>query len=224
MSRPSQTESAYVQTFVRSKFFVRSSCVQNSLCPDFRAFKILYDQTLVRSKLKFVRSFVRSKTPTSRLSCVQTCLCPDFRAFKILYDQTLVRSKWKIVRSFVRSCPDYRAFKNTYVQTWFKIAFKIAYVQTIVRSKLHMSRLSCVQNCICPDYRAFKIAYVQTIVRSKLHMSRLSCVHFFSRPFNFERTTPPCAFISVWTYRLSVWHLNLGDAWTSFDEWTWENC
>ena len=78
MSRPSQTESAYVQTFVRSKFFVRSSCVQNSLCPDFRAFKILYDQTLVRSKLKFVRSFVRSKIPMSGLSCVQTCLCPDF--------------------------------------------------------------------------------------------------------------------------------------------------
>ena len=49
MSRPSQTESAYVQTFVRSKFFVRSSCVQNSLCPDFGSFKILYDQTLVRS-------------------------------------------------------------------------------------------------------------------------------------------------------------------------------
>ena len=51
-----------------------------------------------------------------------------------------------------------------------------------------MSRLSCVQNFLCPDYRAFKIAYVQTIVRSKLHMSRLSCVHFFSRPCNFERT------------------------------------
>ena len=84
-----------------------------------------------------------------------------------------------------------------------------------------MSRLSCVQNCLCPDYRAFIIAYVQTIVRSKLHMSRLSCVQncicpdyrafiFFSRPCNFERTTPPCAFISVWTYRLSVWDLNLG--------------
>ena len=131
MSRPSQTESAHVQTFVRSKFFVRSSCVQNSLCPDFRAFKILYDQILMRSKLKFVRSFVRSKTPMSRLSCVQTCLCPDFRAFKILYDQTLVRSKWKIVRSFVRSCPDYLALKNTHVQTF-------------VRSKMRMSRLSCV--------------------------------------------------------------------------------
>ena len=131
MSRPSQTEGAYVQTFARSKFFLRSSCVQNSLCPDFRAFKILYDQTLMRSKLNFVRSFVRSKTPMSRLLCVQTCLCPDFRAFKILYDQTLVRSKWKIVRSFVRSCQDYRAFKNTYVQTF-------------VLSKLRMSRPSCV--------------------------------------------------------------------------------
>ena len=87
--------------------------------------------------------------------------------------------------------------------------------------RITMSRLSCVQNCLCPDYRAFKIAFVQTIVRSKLHMSRLSCVQncicpdyrafiFFSRPCNFERTTPPCAFISVWTYRLSVWDLNLG--------------
>ena len=125
---------------------IRLSCVQNSLCPDPRAFKVTYDQTIVCSKLHM-----------TRLSCVQNCICLDYRAFKI------------------------------------------AYVQTIVRSKLHMSRLSCVQNCICPDYRAFKIAYVQTIVRS-----------FFSRPCNFERMTPPCAFISVWTYRLSVWHLNLG--------------
>ena len=28
-----------------SQVEVRSSCVQNSLCPDFLAFKILYDQT-----------------------------------------------------------------------------------------------------------------------------------------------------------------------------------
>ena len=82
-----------------------------------------------------------------------------------------------IQKIFVRSesqCPHFHAFK-------------IAYVQTILRSKLHMSRLSCLQNCVCPDYRAFKIAYVQTIVRS-----------FFSRPCNFQRTTPPCAFISVY--------------------------
>ena len=92
-------------------------------------------------------------------------------------------------------CPDFRAFK-------------IAYVQTIVRSKLHLSRLSCIQNCICPDYRAFKIAYVQTIVRSFI---------FFFRPCNFGRTTPPCAFISVWTYRLSVWDLNLGNNGDQFE-------
>ena len=120
--------------------------------------------------------------------------------FSRVHDQTIVRSKRPMSRlSCVQSYlwSDYRAFK-------------VAYVQTIVRSKLDMSRLSCVQNCLCPDYRAFKIAYVQTIVRSKLHMSRLSCVHFFPIPCNFERTTPPCAFISVWTYRLSVWHLKLG--------------
>ena len=103
-----------------------------------------------------------------------------------------------IQQIFVRSesqCPDF-------------CAFKIAYVQTIMRSKLHMSRLSCVQNCICPDYRAFKIAYIQTIVRS-----------FFSRSCNFERTTPPCAFILVWTYRFLVCNLNLGAApqgWTCY--------
>ena len=54
--------------------------------------------------------------------------------------------------------------------------FLCVHDQTIVRSKRPMSRLSCVQSCICPEYRAFKIAYVQTIARSKLHMSRLSCV------------------------------------------------
>ena len=111
-----------------------------------------------------------------RLSCVQNGLCPDYRAFKVTYDQTIVRSKLHMSRlSCIQSYiyPDYRAFK-------------IAYVQTILRSQLHLSRLSCVQNCICPDYRAFKIAYVQTIVRS----------FFFSRPCNFERTTPPCAFNS----------------------------
>ena len=115
MSRPSQTESVYVQTLPDGK----------CLCPDFRALKI------------FRAFIVRSKVLMSRPSCVQSCICPDYRAFKVTY------------------------------------------VQTIVRSKLHMSRPSCVQNCICPDYRAFKFAYLQTIVRSKLHMSRISCVHFF---------------------------------------------
>ena len=97
-------------------------------------------------------------------------ICPDRPRRKVsmsrpsqtesAYVQTFVRSKEKFVRS--------------------KIDNLCVHVQTIVRSKYLMSRLSCVQNYLCPDYRAFKIAYVQTIVRSKLHMSRLSCVHFFS--------------------------------------------
>ena len=68
-----------------------------------------------------------------------------------------------------------------------------------VRSKLPMSRLSCVQNLISPefsafqtkkscaqslnicafmsDYRAFKNTYVQTFVRSKVLMSRILCIY-----------------------------------------------
>ena len=94
-------------------FMIRLSCVQKGLCPDYRAFKVAYVQTIVRSKL-----------PMIRLSCVPSCICPDYRAFKIAYVQTIVRSKLHMSRlSCVQNCicPDYRAFK-------------IAYVQTIVRS------------------------------------------------------------------------------------------
>ena len=40
MSKPPWTERIYVQTFVRSKIFLRSSSVQNTLYPDFRASNI----------------------------------------------------------------------------------------------------------------------------------------------------------------------------------------
>ena len=174
---------------VRSRVsLLRLSCVQSCPCPDYRAFKFAYVQTIVRSNL-----------PMSRLSCVQICLCPDYRAFKFACVQTIVRSNLPISRLScvpICLCPEYRAFK-------------FAYVQTIVRSNLPMSRLSCVQICLCPDYRAFKDIYVQTIVRSKIHMSRLSCVQRYicpdycaiihvSRPCNFERTTPPsCVHFSL---------------------------
>ena len=68
-------------------------------------------------------------------------------------------------------------------------AFKSPHIQTSVRSKLPISRLSCapkenscaskliicavmsrlsfVQKTLCPDFRAFKIAYVETFVCSK---------------------------------------------------------
>ena len=50
VSRPSQTEGTYVQTFVRSKSFFRSSIVYGTrLYPDIYAFKITFCQNLVRS-------------------------------------------------------------------------------------------------------------------------------------------------------------------------------
>ena len=112
---------------------------------------------------------------------------------------------------------------NFYFHHLFLCYWLSAYDQTFVRSKLPMSRLSCVQSCVfpisrlscvqncvfpisrlscgqswlCPDYRAFNDTYVLTFIG-------------VSRPCNFEHTTPPFAFISVWTCRLSVSHLNLG--------------
>ena len=176
MSRPSQTESAYVQTIVRSKFFVRSSCVH-------RAFKSPHVQTFVRTKLPMSRLSCVPKEKScapkliifafmSRLSCGQKTLCPDFRAFKIAYVQTFVRSKGKFV-----------------LQRNSKIDNLCVHVQTFVRSKIPMSRLlcvpyqkpsavklifcgfmsslSCFQKTLCRDFSAFKIAYDQTFECSK---------------------------------------------------------
>ena len=152
-----QTESRYVQTVTDGKCLCpdpprrkvpmsRLSCVQNFSCVH-RAFKSPHVQTFVRSKLPMSRLSCVPKENScapkliicafmSRLSCVQNALCPDFRAFKIAYVQTFVRSKGKFVRS--------------------KIDNLCVHVQTIVRSKVLMSRLSCVQDCLCPDFRAFQ--------------------------------------------------------------------
>ena len=54
ISRPPQTERTYVQTFVRLKIFLRSSCIRKTRCPHFRELKVTYDQTSVRSKPKVV--------------------------------------------------------------------------------------------------------------------------------------------------------------------------
>ena len=147
MSRPSQTESVYVQTLPDGK----------CLCPDFRAFKI------------FRAFIVRSKVLMSRLSCIQNCLCPDFRAFqkKKSCAPKLIICAFMSRLSCVQksSCPDFRAFKIAYVQTFVRSKRKFVrskinnlcvHVQTIVRSKVLMSRLSCVQNCLCPDFLAFQ--------------------------------------------------------------------
>ena len=82
--------------------FVRSFCIQKTLCPEFCASKITYNQTFFafQAKIralkiwKFVRkfpdccafknihvqTFVRTKTFV-HFSCFQKCVCPDFSAF-----------------------------------------------------------------------------------------------------------------------------------------------
>ena len=98
MSRPSQTEGAYVQTFVRS--------------PVFRAFM----SKLLCVHLTFARS-TRFPAFMSRLSCVQPIIvrsCPDIRAFNrfsCIHVPTFVHSSnlFAFIK-FVRSCPHFCAF------------------------------------------------------------------------------------------------------------------
>ena len=76
MSRPSQakhfyvqtaqTERTYVQTFMRSKISVRSSCVQKCVCPDYRAFKVAYVQTIVGSFVCPDRVILNARHPLLR--------------------------------------------------------------------------------------------------------------------------------------------------------------
>ena len=89
MFRPSQTESSYVQIFMRS--------------PDFRAF-------MSRLPCVHVQTFVRScsdfRACMFRFSCVhQTSVrsCSDFRAF-------MFRVSCVHIQTFVRSCSDFCAF------------------------------------------------------------------------------------------------------------------
>ena len=147
----------------------RLSCVRKTLCPDFCAFKTDYVQTFVRSKGKLVRSkidnlcvyvqtIMRSKDLMSNLSCFQNCLCPDFCVF-----QTKNRplQNWYSVR-FCRGDP---AFKSPHVQTFVRSKLPMSRLSCVPKEnscapklifRAFMSRLSCVQSCICPNFRVFQ--------------------------------------------------------------------
>ena len=133
MSRPSQTESTYVQTVPDGK----------CLCPDFRAFM---------SRLSFVHQTVARSFPEfrafTRLSCVhvQTFVrSPDFRAF------TRISCSHQ---TFVRSCPDFRAFTRiscvhiqTFVRSYpdfraFMSRLSWVHIQTFVRFSLFPDHLN----------------------------------------------------------------------------------
>ena len=121
-----------------------------------RALKSPHVQTFVRSNLPMSRfSCVPKENPCapklilcafmSSLSCVQKTLCPVFCAFKISYVQTFMRPKGKFGRS--------------------KIENLCVNVQTIVRSKDLLSRLSCVPNQKSSTAKLIFCAF----------LSRLSC-------------------------------------------------
>ena len=146
MSRPSQTESVYVQTLPDGKCLCpdpprrkvpmsRLSCVRNFSCVHC-AFKSPHVQTFVRSKEKFVRSKIDN-----------LCVHVQTRAFKRPYVQTFVRSKLPISRL---SCVPYQ---------------KPSAANLIICAFL--SSLSCFQKTLCRDFSAFKMAYVQTFECSK---------------------------------------------------------
>ena len=109
MSRPSQTESAYVQTIVRSKLSVRSSCVQSQICSDHPRPKAY----MSRLSCVLIRTIVRSKSnsclPKLKFWCVHVHTivrsCPDFRAFTRLKKNNIhwrsaIPWRWRRQRDF----------------------------------------------------------------------------------------------------------------------------
>ena len=162
MSRPSQTQSAYVQTVPDGKW----------ICPDFRAFKI------------FRAFFVRSKTNMSRPSQTETVYvqtfvrsCPDhrallLRAFEDKYVQTIPD------RNSI--CPDFRASMSRP---------SCGYVQTTLRSnpdhRAFMSRLSCVHQTekkLHPGVQCYSLK-MKTERVPKFHKS--ICLRFIKK-FDFK--------------------------------------
>ena len=143
MSRPSQTESTYVQTVPDGR----------RLCPDFRAFM---------SRLSCVhQTFVRS-CPEFRVNVQTFMRSPDFRAFNqfsCVHIQAFVRSTdfrafmsrlSSIPQLYLRS-PSFRAFKSR----------RLSVQQTIVRSCSYFQAFPsfiCVHQVFvrsCPDFCAF---------------------------------------------------------------------
>ena len=123
----------------------------------------------------------------------------------------------------MRSCPDYRAFKFGYVHTFVRSKGKFlrsktenlcVHVQTIVCSKLSMSRFLCDPNqkscapkmIICVflyrDCPAFKRPYFETLVRSKSPMSGFLCVP--NQEFARSKTVIKNSFLILFFFNLFV--------------------
>ena len=77
ISRPSQTESGYVQTIVQSKLFMRSSCVRTQICPDYPRSK----RYMSRLSCVLDQNIVRSKPNRAFNAKILVRPCPDHRSF-----------------------------------------------------------------------------------------------------------------------------------------------
>ena len=111
MSRPSQTESGYVQTFVRSKFFVRSSCVRRQICPDYPRPR----QYMSRLSCVLVQTIVRSNSN----SCVQRQIFSASMSIPSCgHVQTIVRSSVFPDRLILNARHPLRAF----ISVWTYLA------------------------------------------------------------------------------------------------------
>ena len=157
--------------------------------------------------------------------------CPDFRAFTRL---SCVHQTLYVHQTFVRSCPDFCAFMirlSCVHQTIRAFLIRLSCVHQSFHA--FMSRLSSVHKAFVrsPDFCAFtrlSCVHDQTFVRSSdlscghvqtfVRSSDLLCVYvqtfvrisLFPDHVNLNSRQPRRAFIWVWTYRLSVWDLNLG--------------
>ena len=127
----------------------RLSCVQNCLCPDYRAFKIAYVQTIVRSKLHM-----------SRLSCVQNCICPDYRAFIFFPDRVILNARRHLVRSFRSGHIDFRSETSTW-EVLIKIISSLGSEKRtggspcILLNLLKNASLNGQKSIPCGEYREF---------------------------------------------------------------------
>ena len=110
---------------------------QKSICPD-RPIGNMSMSRPSQTECANVKTFVRPKW-ILRSFCSQKGLCPDFYALRIVYTQTFEHYEPKIMHS--------------------KIKLSCVYVQTIVPSKLSISRLSCAQKIVNSKTMTFYYFY-----------------------------------------------------------------
>ena len=137
--------SGFSSLFDRSKLFSMSLDQvevpdQKNICPDLPRPNMFMSRT---PRTELTCYFCAFKNICAFFVCSKV-LCLELRVFKITNDQTLVGSKPKFMRT---------EFENLFV-----------HFQTILLSKTTMARLSCVQKCVYPNFRAFMSWHITSFI------------------------------------------------------------